>query len=471
MFDSCSLTVAFQRFAAICGLVLFAILLPSGVLASDARYFSLTSTSPLPASPSSLLVQSPSFINVPAGSTLSVILMRGTTPVSRSELLFNQAYTNERLIPSVSLAAFYPTGVSVTPGSPLPGTTLTPGNADLAVLAAAPGEHRLFWDLSGGIMGDPGRAVATGLSVSFIDLKLTAIAAGLRPGDQKPGSVLFYNRYTSNSLNPVREDSSISLTNTNPTERAYVRIFLISQVCAVADYGLCLNAGQTLSISASDFDPDNRGYVMAVACNASGIPIQFNWLTGGVIVKQPNPLNGSPYDVSLSAVAVAKRASGALATSGNLAELMFDDVVYDRLPSQISADDVPTQNGTSNRTTISGYRPLDDLSPSRTASFDTTIRLNGKNNAGQTATSDTPYRDVCYMESRLWTIDTNPTKVRDLIPPGSTAWFTSQTISDQAILGAQFNYGRFSTGSSSRALSYAADYRIKMPVKSITCVN
>ena len=62
----------------------------------EALYFSLQPVSPLPSIPSSLLIGSAAYIDVPAGTKLSVYLMRGDTLISTSTLTFQSAYTSPR---------------------------------------------------------------------------------------------------------------------------------------------------------------------------------------------------------------------------------------------------------------------------------------------------------------------------------------------------------------------------------------
>jgi hypothetical protein len=445
--------------------VLSLLLIP--VSAGDANYFLLEQVTTLPPTLSSLLVQSPILINVPAGATLSVTLLRGSTVVATSRLKFTAAYSNDQLVPPVPVASFYPLNSNVGPGQPLPGSTLTPGFADLDAVAAAIGQYQLLWVLTDGVIATPSRAIATSLSspLNLVDLKLAAISAAIRPGDQKPGSVLFYSRYTSSASNPAREDSSLSLSNTNPTDSVYVRLFLINNTCQPVEYTLCLGPRNTVSLLASDIDPGSRGYAVAVACDSTGQPVQFNWLTGNVTVKQPSPVNGAPYDQMLSAVAVAKRSGGAVTPTSGVAEMAFDDIMYDRLPAQVVADDVPSQTGGLNRTTLVVLRPLPDLTGGISG---TTFRVTGNNNAGISASTDVSATSACYRDIQIGTLRTNP-GISDLIPPGSTAWFSVAPTDNLPVLGAQFNYGRFSSGSTMRALSYATDYRIRILVTALIC--
>ena len=310
----------------------------------EALYFSFAPApnSTLPASPSSLLIQSPSYIDVPAGAVLSVHLMRNETVIASSTLTFQNAYLNAQLVPAMPVASFVPSGTPPAGGSSLPGAILVPGLTDLTKVAMEPSQYRLLWMLSAGIMGTPGLAVATGVPVSFVDLKLSAVSAATIVGDQKPGSVLFFNRYTSSASNTLREDSTLNLTNTNPAAAAYVRLFLVTAAtCQPTELQFCLAPQQTVSLLMSDLDPGVRGYAIAIATNLQGEPIQFNWLTGNAILRQPAGNISGSYNSLLNAVAIAKRKDGNVANTNGLAEMVFDDVVYDRLPGQIAFDSVP----------------------------------------------------------------------------------------------------------------------------------
>ena len=55
----------------------------------------------------------------------------------------------------------------------------------------------------------------------------SASALAQEPNDMKPGSVLFFNKYTSNPTNPQASDTQISITNTNTTESASVHLFFV----------------------------------------------------------------------------------------------------------------------------------------------------------------------------------------------------------------------------------------------------
>lgn len=443
----------------------------TSVSGGDALYFSLLPAAPLPSAPSSLLIQPPSYFDVPAGAVLSVHLMRGDAVVSTSTLTFQQAYFNQTQLPLAFVASFVPLGSSTSGGQPLPNTTLIAGAADLTKVALEPTAYRLLWILSSGIIGTPGRAIATGSPAGFVivDLKFSAVSATTIIGDQKPGSVLFFNRYTSNASNAAREDTTINLTNTNPTTTAYVRFFLINgATCQPTELQICLAPRETVSYLMSDLDPGVKGYIIAIATNLQGEPIQFNWMTGNSIIKQPASNITGSYSAFLSAVAIAKRKEGKVANTNGLAELVFDDVNYDRLPGQIAFDSVPSQAGATNSTVLAIYRPITDLSGLTTS---TSIQVTGwgQNNQGQVATSNGTLSSACYSDVLMGTFRLQPTPISQLLPSRTTGWFAASSTDLLPLLGAQFNSGEFNGGSNARPLSFTTEYKIKIPVSPVTC--
>ncbi|MBK6798117.1 MAG: hypothetical protein IPG76_15425 [Acidobacteria bacterium] len=70
------------------------------------------------------------------------------------------------------------------------------------------------------------------------------------------------------------------MTNVSATESVSVHIFAVDgSSCSVLDYFICLTPNQTWTYLASDFDPGNGGYIMAVAVeNQTGLPGAFNCL-------------------------------------------------------------------------------------------------------------------------------------------------------------------------------------------------
>lgn len=423
----------------------------------------------LPANPSSILVQSPSFVDVPAGAVLTVHLLRGDTLVATSKLTFTQAFRSEALIPPAPLASFLPLNAGNTTGEPLANTQLIAGTADLTLVAQAPTQYRFLWDLSAGVMGTPGRAVVTGLPAPFFgDLKLCAVSAAKALGDQKPGSILFFNRFTSSASNPLRENTQLSLTNTHVSTSTYVRLFLVSSTtCEITELVLCLAAQQTVSVYLSDLDPGVTGYIVALASDAGGRPNYFNWLIGQAVIKQPTA-TGSATAV-LGAYSVTKRKEGVVAADGNnVAEMIFDDVNYDRLPAQLAFDSVPSQLNGANTTQLSLFRPVPNLAGSLVG---TTVQMTGagRNAQNQLATTTGTVSLNCFSQLNVSSLRLSPTPVGTLLAPGTTAWFTASAPDLQPLLGVLINTGEFSGGTLARPLSFSTEYRIKVPVMTLNC--
>src|SRR5262245_7617043 len=97
--------------------------------------------------------------------------------------------------------------------------------------------------------------------------------------DQKAGSVLIYNLFSS-SATPATEDTRISLTNHSTTSRIFVRLFFVNGASGSAiNLFICLLANETMVFQASAVDPGVRGYIIALAVNdINGCPINFNFL-------------------------------------------------------------------------------------------------------------------------------------------------------------------------------------------------
>jgi len=158
--------------------------------------------------------------------------------------------------------------------------------------------------------------------------------------DQKAGSVLIYNIYTSGS-DPMRQNTRLSITNTEPSRSAFVHLFFVDGVsCSVADSFLCLTPNQTATFLASDLDPGTTGYVVAVAVDSRGCPASFNSLIGDEYVKFQ-----SGHTANLSAQAITAIAGGLPVCDANAstAVLAFDGVSYNVVPHVLAGDNIPSR--------------------------------------------------------------------------------------------------------------------------------
>jgi hypothetical protein len=191
-------------------------------------------------------------------------------------------------------------------------------------------------------------ATANGLPVQGSNT-ITAVLScqGVGPGgivpttseasDQKAGSLLVYNIYTS-STDPTKQNTRINITNIHPTRPAFVHLFFVAEGCAVADSYICLTATQTASFLASDLDPGTTGYLVAVAVDGlRGCPTSFNYLIGDEYVKF-----NSGHAANLGAIAFSQLAGGIEMCDQNsvIATLRFDGISYNRTPAVLALDNI-----------------------------------------------------------------------------------------------------------------------------------
>jgi len=161
--------------------------------------------------------------------------------------------------------------------------------------------------------------------------------------DQKPGSVLFYNIYTS-STDSNRQNTRINLTNTDPTRPTAVHLFFVDgETCSVADSMVCLTQNQTLTFLMSDFDPGTTGYLLAVAIDGNGCPRSFNYLIGDEYVKFSS---GHAANLGAESIAALPGGLGGLVNCDNTsseAVLLFNGVIYNTVPQTLAADNLPSR--------------------------------------------------------------------------------------------------------------------------------
>ncbi len=160
--------------------------------------------------------------------------------------------------------------------------------------------------------------------------------------DQKAGSLLFYNVYTSGPTSGNAENTRINITNTSVTSASFVHLYFVSAGCAIADSYICLTATQTASFLASDIDPGVKGYIVAVAVDGVlGCPVAFNWLIGDEYVKFQ-----TGHAANLGAVAFAALYNGRLPgcdANSVTATIRFNGVVgdgYNRAPAVLALDNI-----------------------------------------------------------------------------------------------------------------------------------
>ncbi len=172
-------------------------------------------------------------------------------------------------------------------------------------------------------------ATATG-TVSCPGANLNSSPANVALSDQKAGSVLVFPYYTSKIA--TKADTRLSLSNVG-TKQAYLHIFLLDgATCQQADYSVCLTPNGSFTFTASETDPETTGWVLVVATDAQGKPVQNNALIGNAFLKDGNYLG------NYSAESFWANSANVATINNNTATLRFDDTGYDAVPNQVAIE-------------------------------------------------------------------------------------------------------------------------------------
>ncbi|MGE0882837.1 MAG: hypothetical protein AB7P14_04785 [Blastocatellales bacterium] len=168
--------------------------------------------------------------------------------------------------------------------------------------------------------------------------------------DQKAGSVLIYNIYSSGATSGNTENTRINITNTSSQRAAFVHLYFVSNGCSIADSYICLTANQTASFLTSDVDPGVKGYIVAVAVDGVlGCPIRFNWLIGDEYVKLASGHAANLGAEAFAAVWTPVEGEGEVARvpgcdpNSVTATINFDGVQYNRVPAVLALSNLPSR--------------------------------------------------------------------------------------------------------------------------------
>lgn len=285
---------------------------------------------------------------------------------------------------------------------------------------------------------------------------LPALAQSTEPSilsDQKPGSVLFFNRYTSSPSNPQVSDTQINITNTSQNSSVDVHLFFVDgSSCAPADAFLSLTPNQTASFLLSDLDPGIQGYLVAVASTGFS-PIQFNFLIGDEQLRESDGRLAN-----LAAVSVAKRSPGGVEPNGDgTAFLIFDGVEYDRLPAVVAISNFNTQVIDSTNLII--YSPSANLLSGNVVSTNVfTIVYDDAETPFSTS-----FRIQCIGYLPLTSLRILNGGLNKIVPIGRTGW-VRMSGGGRPLLGAVLNKGPvFNGGHNLHHLSLLPTYTIAVP--------
>jgi hypothetical protein len=258
---------------------------------------------------------------------------------------------------------------------------------------------------------------------------------GLGVSENKLGSVLFFNYYTSDATN-TQINTRISVTNANPTRDIVVHVFFIdSLTCNIADAFICLTRNQTASFVASDLDPNVTGYIIVVAVDAEGRPVGFNFLAGDELVVTP-----TAHRFGLAAVAAARRDgnyASPLNSDGLTSTMFFNGQQYDFLPFTMVLDSFPSQvpglGAPSADTRLYVYSPLPELLTGG-AAFSGALFFIIHDDAENNFSGSLPLN--CFLTSdkqRITSIRTAP-NINNIVPSGRTGWASFYAIGNRTIV-------------------------------------
>lgn len=162
------------------------------------------------------------------------------------------------------------------------------------------------------------------LSLLLLGALVSTSAQEAFVSDQQPGWMLVYPYYTSASSN-AKEDTYITITNSSSTRTAAVHLFFMDgKSCAQADMFICLTPNASQAFKASELDPDNTGYIIAMVVNDAGLPdigAPASVLIGNAFVTIP--ISGIQGNYGAEAFGSAGAISSVLTNGGVTAEVMF----------------------------------------------------------------------------------------------------------------------------------------------------
>jgi hypothetical protein len=323
------------------------------------------------------------------------------------------------------------------------------------------------------------RKLAHALLALFALVVLSSFALAADPGlvypptseasDQKAGSLLVYNAYTSGATSGTTQNTRINITNTSTSSGVAVHFFFVSDGCSIADSFICLTATQTATFLASDVDPGVSGYIVALATDGDGLPTVHNFLIGDEYVKYT-----TGHSANLGAIAFAKlSAANVFSTDGSLAGIFFDGVVggagsYNRAARVLADDNVPSRADGNDTVVI-----INRIGGNLGIGAATLGTLFGVFDADSENPLSFSITGSCQLQNSL--SDTFPRltpRFGTFIPAGRTGWFKVFSQSDIGIEGAAINFnanagtaaGAFSGGHNLHRLTLSAAANYVIPI-------
>jgi hypothetical protein len=299
----------------------------------------------------------------------------------------------------------------------------------------------------------------------------TRFPADSQASDQKAGSLLYYNAYTSSASNSNSTNTRINITNSADFSGVAVHLFFVDgSNCSVADSYICLTANQTASFLAADVDPGVSGYIVAVATDFDGCPVVFNYLIGDEYVKY-----ASGHSANLGAIAFAKASrEKSVSPDGTLATLFLNGGDYNYAPRVVALDSIASRADGNDTLLI-----LNRVGGNLAISGSTLSALFGiLYDDAETPYSFTFSSSACQFRSSISSsFPRTAPRVDSIITAGRTGWLKIYSQSDNALLGAAINLnanagsadGAFNGGHNLHHLTLTAAASFTIPIFPPSC--
>jgi hypothetical protein len=291
--------------------------------------------------------------------------------------------------------------------------------------------------------------------------------------DQKAGSILIYPVYTSLATQPNQQNTRINITNVDSRRGALVHFFFVDgSTCSVSDSYLCLTVNQTATYVMSDLDPGVTGYVVAIAVNALGCPINFNALIGDAYVKF-----GTVHAANLGAIAVSalpgldESLCGADSTT---ATIRFDGSSYNFLPRTVAADNLPDPASGNNTMLV-----IDRIGGNLATGATTLGSVFGiLYDDAEAVYSFSFAPSTCQFRTFISNNFPRTTpRFETVVPAGRSGWMKLSLFNDGALVGSTLNFnpnaanapGAFNQGHNLHTLTVSNSASLTIPVFPPSC--
>ncbi|MBS1808123.1 MAG: proprotein convertase P-domain-containing protein [Acidobacteria bacterium] len=238
-------------------------------------------------------------------------------------------------VASLNQPALIVTANGVTWNGPLqPGQTVTI-TYKAQIAAGTPNGSQVCIDSQTSFDGAP---PATVRACETLDCPVGPVNAQVT--DQKAGSVLVFPYYVSKVSE--QKDTRMTISNIGDAAATVHLFFIDGLTCNQSDQFLCLTPNANFSFKASEYDPETTGWVLAVAVDAQGRPVQYNGLIGNAFVNDGN------YVDNYGAESFRANSPLVATITDNAARLFFDGASYDAVPNQFAVEiqsplDAPSQ--------------------------------------------------------------------------------------------------------------------------------